>query len=58
MPTYDERLVWGSGDGHGLRTNQIGEFTFTSLNCWENWVCLLEDGFSKFSTVPSMLDYI
>jgi nitrilase len=38
MPTYDERMVWGIGDGHGLRTHQVGEFTVSGLNCWENWV--------------------
>ncbi len=37
-PTYDERLVWGSGDGHGLRVHQVGEFKVSGLNCWENWV--------------------
>jgi nitrilase len=38
MPTYDERMVWGIGDGHGLRTHRVGEFTVSGLNCWENWV--------------------
>ena len=37
-PTYDERMVWGSGDGHGLRVHQVGEFKVSGLNCWENWV--------------------
>lgn len=22
MPTYDERMVWGTGDGNGLRVQQ------------------------------------
>jgi len=44
MPTYDERLVWGPGDGHGLVSHKVkprngGEpWTVTKLNCWENWV--------------------
>lgn len=38
MPTYDERMVWGIGDGHGLRAHRVGEFTVSGLNCWENWV--------------------
>jgi nitrilase len=38
MPTYDERMVWGTGDGHGLRTHSVGEFVVGGLNCWENWV--------------------
>ncbi len=24
MPTYEERLVWAIGDGHGLRTHRLG----------------------------------
>lgn len=37
VPTYEERLVWGNGDGNGLRVHPIGEFTIGGLNCWENW---------------------
>ncbi len=40
MPTYEERLVWAIGDGHGLRTHQLGPFTAGGLNCWENWLPL------------------
>ena len=40
MPTYEERLVWGIGDGHGLCTHPIGSFTAGGLNCWENWLPL------------------
>jgi len=40
MPTYDERLVWSPGDGHGLRVHRLGEFTVGGLNCWENWMPL------------------
>ncbi|HEX2138697.1 MAG TPA: carbon-nitrogen hydrolase family protein [Woeseiaceae bacterium] len=40
MPTYEERLVWSCGDGHGLRTHRIGAFTAGGLNCWENWLPL------------------
>ncbi len=39
-PTYEERLVWSPGDGHGLRTHQLGPFTLGALNCWENWMPL------------------
>jgi nitrilase len=38
VPTYDERLVWGQGDGAGLRTHPVGRATVGSLNCWENWM--------------------
>ncbi len=40
MPTYEERLVWGIGDGNGLRTHKLGAFTVGGLNCWENWLPL------------------
>ncbi|KAJ9471848.1 Bifunctional nitrilase/nitrile hydratase NIT4 [Diplonema papillatum] len=40
MPTYDERLTWAPGDGHGLRTHSLGAFTVGGLNCWENWMPL------------------
>ncbi len=41
MPTYDERLVWSPGDGHGLVTHSLGAFTGGALNCWENWLPLV-----------------
>jgi nitrilase len=37
VPTYEERLVWGNGDGHGLRVHRLQAFTVGGLNCWENW---------------------
>jgi nitrilase len=40
MPTYEERLTWSAGDGHGLRTHKLGAFTIGALNCWENWMPL------------------
>lgn len=40
MPTYEERLTWSPGDGHGLRTHKLGAFTVGALNCWENWMPL------------------
>lgn len=40
QPTYDERLTWSPGDGHGLRTHALGAFTVGGLNCWENWMPL------------------
>lgn len=41
MPTYEERLSWAPGDGHGLQTHQLGAFTLGALNCWENWMPLV-----------------
>lgn len=40
MPTYEERLTWSPGDGHGLRVHDLGAFTVGGLNCWENWMPL------------------
>jgi len=40
MPTYEERLTWSPGDGHGLRVHKLGAFTVGGLNCWENWLPL------------------
>jgi nitrilase len=40
MPTYEERLAWSPGDGHGLQVHQLGAFTLGGLNCWENWMPL------------------
>ena len=40
VPTYEERLVWGNGDGNGLKTHELEEFIVGGLNCWENWMPL------------------
>lgn len=40
QPTYDERLTWSPGDGHGLQTHPLKQFTVGGLNCWENWMPL------------------
>jgi nitrilase len=40
IPTYEERLTWSPGDGHGLRVYRLGAFTVGGLNCWENWMPL------------------
>ena len=41
QPTYDERLTWAAGDGHGLRVHKLKDFTVGGLNCWENWMPLV-----------------
>jgi nitrilase len=42
VPTYEERLVWAPGDGHGLRVHPLvvegQEVRVGALNCWENWM--------------------
>jgi len=40
QPTYDERLTWSPGDGHGLAVHKLKDFTLGGLNCWENWMPL------------------
>ena len=40
LPTYEERLSWAPGDGHGLRVHPVGPFTVGGLNCFENWMPL------------------
>ncbi len=38
VPTYEERLVWAPGDGHGLRAHAVDGVRVGVLNCWENWM--------------------
>ena len=39
VPTHGERLVWGRGDGHGLRVQELENgWRIGGLNCWENWM--------------------
>ncbi len=40
QPTYDERLTWSPGDGHGLKVHTLKKFSVGGLNCWENWMPL------------------
>ena len=40
QPTYEERLTWSPGDGHGLQVHSLKDFTVGGLNCWENWMPL------------------
>ncbi len=41
QPTYEERLAWSAGDGHGLRVHDVGAFRVGGLNCYENWMPLV-----------------
>jgi aliphatic nitrilase len=36
-PTYHERMVWGMGDGSGLRTVETAVGTIGALACWEHY---------------------
>jgi nitrilase len=40
QPTFDERLTWSPGDGHGLQVHSLKQFHVGGLNCWENWMPL------------------
>ena len=40
MATYTERLVWGSGDGEGLRAVDTPAGRVGGLICWEHWMPL------------------
>ena len=40
LPTYEERLSWAPGDGHGLQVHPVGPFKVGGLNCYENWMPL------------------
>ena len=40
MPTYSERLVWGQGDGAGLKAVTTGPARVGGLVCWEHWMPL------------------
>jgi predicted amidohydrolase len=40
VPTYTERLVWGHGDGHGLRAVSADGVKLGGLVCWEHWMPL------------------
>jgi predicted amidohydrolase len=40
MPTYTERLIWGQGDGSGLRAVDSIAGRIGGLICWEHWMPL------------------
>ena len=40
MPTYTERMVWGTGDGRGLEAVETPAGRVGGLICWEHWMPL------------------
>jgi len=40
VPTYTERMVWGPGDGAGLRAVDTPAGRVGGLVCWEHWMPL------------------
>ena len=40
MPTFSEKLLYGIGDGNGLKAVQAGKARVGGLICWEHWMPL------------------
>jgi nitrilase len=40
MPTYTEKLIYGTGDGHGLKAVNTELGRIGGLICWEHWMPL------------------
>jgi nitrilase len=40
MPTYHERMIWGQGDGTGLRAVDSAVGRIGQLACWEHYLAL------------------
>jgi len=40
VPTYTERLVWGQGEGGGLKAVETSSGRVGGLVCWEHWMPL------------------
>ena len=40
MPTYTERIMWGQGDGAGLKAVDTTAGRIGGLICWEHWMPL------------------
>jgi predicted amidohydrolase len=38
IPTFSERLIWGQGDGRGLRAVETPVGRVGGLICWEHWM--------------------
>jgi nitrilase len=40
MPTYTERMIWGKGDGSGIKAVETAVGRVGGLICWEHWMPL------------------
>ena len=52
VPTWEERLVWTPGDGHGLRVHELAGVRVSALNCWENW--MPQSRFAMWAQAPEV----
>lgn len=52
VPTWEERLAWTPGDGHGLRVHALAGARVSTLNCWENW--MPQARFALWAQAPSV----
>jgi predicted amidohydrolase len=41
VPTFNERLIWGQGDGSGVRVVETPVGRVGGLICWEHWMPLV-----------------
>ncbi len=41
VPTFNERLIWGQGDGRGVRVVETPVGRIGALVCWEHWMPLV-----------------
>jgi nitrilase len=48
MPTYTERMIWGQGDGSGLRAVETATGRIGGLICWEHWMPLARQVLHSF----------
>lgn len=62
MPTYTEKLLYGTGDGQGLKTISTDFGPLGGLICWEHWMPLsrqamhLENEFIHIAVWPAVIE--
>lgn len=49
VPTYTERMVWGRGDGSGLKVHNTDFGVLGGLICWEHWMPLTRSYMHSFN---------
>lgn len=51
MPTYNERMVWGMGDGTTLRTIETDHGVVGGLICWENYMPTAQKALTTYNPI-------